>query len=104
MTEKHSPLPYSLVDDGETFKIKDADGHSILSMFNVHLNGRRRPGEVLATAQLLVRAVNGLPEAIAALEVARDLIKDVMNYGGASGPAFDCGIAEIDAAITKLKG
>ena len=81
MTEKHSPLPEWESDGNSLFR----DG---VNIFTIPMT--REQADSLAE---LVKTANGLPEAIAALELAR------RNLNGNDHVA-----REIDAALTKLKG
>lgn len=95
---KHSELPYT-VEDGETVKIKDSNGDSILSMFHTHLRGRRKLGEVRATADLIVRAANchdNLVAALTALELQALQSPDLNN------PANEWGMEALALTRTVL--
>jgi hypothetical protein len=87
----HSPLPFS-VDFGEAVKIKDANGNSILTMMQVHLNGRRAPNEVDRTAKFIVKAANhheGLVEALRKIAAFDDTNANRLLEMTGSYAAFD---------------
>lgn len=46
--------------------------------------------------------IAGLPGLIEALKVARDLIRNAMEYGYEPDIAYDCGIAQVDAALASI--
>lgn len=91
MTEKHSPLPWAHRTGLENEIITDADEDIVCRMPNHPENGKLWRLD----APLIVRAVNGLPEAIAALEAALNMVD-----GDGLPPNWD----NIRAALTKLKG
>lgn len=107
MTEKHSPLPWAADPD-------DRPGYE----WNVHIVEAARPhmricftsntgdsGLSEANAALIVRAVNGLPETIAALEAAGLAIGYSLDMDGTDpGGVLLQAINKINAVLTKLKG
>lgn len=106
MTEKHSPLPWMADPD-------DRLGYE----WNIHIVEAARPhmricftsntgnsGLSEANAALIVRAVNGLPEAIAALEAAREHLDTDLQDNSPGWRQAERIIADIDTALTKLKG
>lgn len=101
MTEKHSLLPWNNQDQDKLI-VCDQEGGSIADCVP--------PGPWMsfataeANAALIVRSVNGLPEAIAALEAARESLA-VDAEGCAPGwHGAQLLVEQIDAALTKLKG
>lgn len=105
MTEKHSPLPWRCYHEdlrGGRYWVISRPGSA--EDFDIHEDDN---GE--ADAALIVRSVNGLPEAVAALEDTKGRIMNAkmdlaLKTKNACGVALAEAICEIDAALTKLKG
>ena len=67
MTErKHSELPWTVITDGETLKIKWFNGGSIANAMFTNLNRERLPAE--ANAAFIVTACNAHYDLVEALE------------------------------------
>ena len=104
MTEKHSPLlpcPFC-GQPAVTHEWKDSGGNLHIECGNddgcpVTVDIQAPPA--VAIAAWNTRAVNGLPEAIAALEAAEEYISVDTDM-----PAADAILAQVRAALTKLKG
>lgn len=92
----HSPFPWR-THQQMTTGVFDADGKRIA---NTHGSSIMVDDDTAEdNAALIVRAVNGLPEAVAALE---DTI--AMLQGSKLTPAYECRLEAAIAALTKLKG
>lgn len=126
MTEKHSPLlPCPFCGD-PPFVDDDEDGVCCITCANDNCLGVEItcPTREDAAAFWNTRAVNGLPEAIAALELATKHLADIRAFctdhkkRPCGDPDAECPISmgewfsredlaeldRIDAALTKLKG
>lgn len=106
MTEKHSPLlPCPFCGD-PPFVDDDEDGVCCITCANDNCLGVEItcPTREDAAAFWNTRAVNGLPEAIAALEHAREHLDTDLQDKSPGWREAERIIADIDAALTKLKG
>lgn len=105
MTEKHSPLPWK-IEGPDMFGDYNILHPTEAAAIGAVVSNLRPPEEVAANAALIVRAVNGLPEVIAALEEiisANDDFRAGMPEGWEGDPLQDaCDKAR--ATLTKLKG
>lgn len=94
MTEKHSPLPWK--NDSELIWCREGP---LARRPNHPENGQRWDED----AALIVRSVNGLPEAIAALEAADEALKTLV-FDRDFYPEIATAKDKVTAALTKLKG
>ena len=102
MTErKHSELPWTVITDGETLKIKWFNGGSIANAMFTNLNRERLPAE--ANAAFIVTACNAHYNLVEALGNARLEIEYLHGKFQETGTG-NATINQIDAALSKARG
>lgn len=94
MSDKWTPGPWRIKDDGETSKIADSANNTIANFTYVHLTGRRSAEEVRAN-MTLCRAAPDMAKALDALLRVID-VKDIDEAQRA--------IALGRAALAKARG
>ena len=102
MTErKHSELPWTVITDGETLKIKWFNGGSIANAMFTNLNRERLPAE--ANAAFIVTACNAHYNLVEALGNARLEIEYLHGKFQETGTG-NATINHIAAALSKARG
>ena len=102
MTErKHNELPWTVITDGETLKIKWYNGGCIANAMFTNLNRERLPAE--ANAAFIVTACNAHYNLVEALGNARLEIEYLHGKFQETGTG-NATINHIDAALSKARG